>query len=184
MVAHCACSVAAADEPAVPHQEVASNMASLGYGSATATAPRRSRWRALALCATGAAFGLAVVMLGIATGWPPYGGVTMRGRAGSGLAVLLQTSLDLFSGSSDSGDPMSAYLAAIHDGGDKDLGGDGVSSRKVRNEMLAAGAPVTSTQSLSWLDWNADDIEKQELGIRQKLIKIEQALVAQPQKLE
>ena len=183
MVAHCACSVAAADEPAVPHQEVASNMASLGYGSATATAPRRSRWRAVALCATGAAFGLAVVMLGIATDWPPDGVATTRGRAGSGLAVLLQTRLDLFSGSSDSGDPMSAYLAAIHDGGDEDFGGDGVSSQKVRNEMLAAGAPATSTQSLSWLDWSAEDIEKQELGIRQKLIKIEQALIAQPQKL-
>lgn len=51
----------------------------------------------------------------------------------------------------------------------------------LRDDMLAS-APAP-TQALSWLDWSEDDIEREETIIKQKLVNIEQNLIAQPQKL-
>jgi hypothetical protein len=62
--------------------------------------------------------------------------------------------------------------------------GDDDGDDDLRDEMLAAGAPAGREQALSWLDWNEEDIENELTKIKQKLIKVEQAYIAQPQKLD
>jgi hypothetical protein len=92
------------------------------------------------------------------------------GSGGGGPLSLLQQRLDAF----DDGDD--------DDGDDDDDDDNDDDSVNVRDDMLAS-APLRRTQSLSWLDWTEDDIEREERGIKQRLITIEQGLIAQPQHL-
>jgi len=61
-------------------------------------------------------------------------------------------------------------------------GDDDGSRNSIRDDILAT-APSSRTQSLSWLDWNEEDIEAKEAYIKKTLITIEQGLIAQPQRL-
>lgn len=112
-----------------------------------------------------------VALLGIAIDGSASGGVRWRSlgglhRASADTAELLQQGLDAYDGD---------------DGGDDD---DSDVSSVVRDDMLAAAPPGRGReQALSWVDWNEDDIEREEGNIKKRLIAIEQAYIAQPQRL-
>lgn len=84
------------------------------------------------------------------------GGLRRSFGGGRGL-VLLQQSLDFDEDEEEDDD-------------------DGEMSDTVRDDMLAT-APPARQQTLSWLDWNEDDIEREEAKIKQKLITIEQVSI-------
>jgi hypothetical protein len=125
--------------------------------TAAATVParwQRRRRRIAAAAAAALAVGAAVLFLGIALDRGGALGVA------SGMA-----------GGAQGGMPRAALLQeGLEDADDM-----------LRDDMLAS-APAP-TQALSWLDWSEDDIEREETIIKQKLITIEQNLIAQPQKL-
>lgn len=116
--------------------------------------PRRTRRFVAVFVALGA-----VALLGVAVDRASGGGGLLRARSGGAAprVALLQQGLDAYDGDDDSDD-------------------------SIRDDMLAT-APPSRTQSLSWLDWNEDDIAAQETYIKKSLIKIEQGLIAQPQRL-
>jgi len=136
---------------------------------------------ALVLAACAALLGVAVDRASSPGAWGGGGRARASGGGRRPALELLQQDLDAFDDDDFGGGGGGGGLDDSDDGEDDDDDDDDDGGVNVRDDMLAS-AP-SRTQTLSWLDWNEDDIEREEATIKQKLITIEQGLIAQPQRL-